>query len=93
MKHAAFVLLFAFAACGPHPAPTPQSTASPVASSSATPDDEVCHPKGVVLCALNPAVTQDTVATTICRSGWTKTVRPPASYTDCLLYTSPSPRD
>lgn len=34
--------------------------------------------------ALNPDVTPDTLAATICRSGWTKTIRPPASYTDRL---------
>jgi hypothetical protein len=34
--------------------------------------------------ALNPAVTQATVGTTICRSGWTRTVRPPVSYTNDL---------
>jgi hypothetical protein len=33
---------------------------------------------------LNPAVTQATVASTICVRGWTKTVRPPTSYTDGL---------
>jgi hypothetical protein len=32
--------------------------------------------------ALNPAVTQATIGKTICRSGWTKTVRPPAPITD-----------
>jgi hypothetical protein len=32
--------------------------------------------------ALNPAVTQATIGKTICRSGWTKTVRPPAEITD-----------
>jgi hypothetical protein len=45
--------------------------------------------------ALNPAVTQDTIATTICVPGWTKTVRPPTSYTsplrdaEMLLYHPP----
>lgn len=34
--------------------------------------------------ALNPAVTQATIQQTICKSGWTKTIRPPASYTDKL---------
>jgi hypothetical protein len=33
---------------------------------------------------LNPAVTQATVGSTICRSGWTRTVRPPVSYTNDL---------
>jgi hypothetical protein len=32
--------------------------------------------------ALNPAVTQATIGRTICLSGWTKTVRPPARITD-----------
>jgi len=29
----------------------------------------------------NPAVTQDNIADTICKDGWTSTVRPPVSYT------------
>ena len=32
----------------------------------------------------NPDVTQDTIDSTICVSGWTATVRPPASYTTAL---------
>ncbi|MET8763342.1 hypothetical protein [Lentzea sp. NPDC004782] len=34
--------------------------------------------------ATNPDVTQDTIDQTICVSGWTRTVRPPASYTNAL---------
>ncbi len=34
--------------------------------------------------ALNPDVTQDTIDSTICVSGWTATVRPPTSYTNKL---------
>jgi hypothetical protein len=34
--------------------------------------------------AINPQVTQANIATTICRTGWTRTVRPPASYTSAL---------
>lgn len=34
--------------------------------------------------ALNPAVTQATIGTTICVSGWTATIRPPSSYTMSL---------
>src|SRR2546423_2086026 len=33
---------------------------------------------------LNPDVTQANIATTICVSGWTKTIRPPTSYTNEL---------
>lgn len=31
--------------------------------------------------ALNPDVTQETIGKTICVAGWTRTIRPPASYT------------
>jgi hypothetical protein len=34
--------------------------------------------------ATNPDVTQATIGTTICRSGWTATVRPPESVTEPL---------
>lgn len=34
--------------------------------------------------ALNPDVTQTTIPQTICSRGWTKTVRPPTSYTSAL---------
>jgi hypothetical protein len=33
---------------------------------------------------LNPDVTQATIGSTVCVSGWTRTVRPPASYTSTL---------
>jgi hypothetical protein len=34
--------------------------------------------------ALNSAVTQSTIKRTICKSGWTSTIRPPTSYTNPL---------
>jgi len=34
--------------------------------------------------SLNPAVTQENIASTICDHGWTKTIRPPASFTNRL---------
>src|SRR6478736_3366179 len=37
--------------------------------------------------ALNPDVTQSTIAATICRRGWTRTIRPPVSYTNDLKRT------
>jgi hypothetical protein len=43
-----------------------------------------CHQGGATYCALNPAVTQATIAQTICVRGWTATIRPPASYTEGL---------
>ena len=33
---------------------------------------------------LNAAVTQANIRTTVCRSGWTRTVRPPTDYTNAL---------
>ncbi len=33
---------------------------------------------------LNPGVRQSTITRTICKSGWTKTIRPPVSYTNAL---------
>jgi hypothetical protein len=36
--------------------------------------------------ALNPQVTQATINQTICRSGWTRTVRPPFEYTNDLKH-------
>ncbi|MEV5709329.1 hypothetical protein [Actinoallomurus sp. NPDC052274] len=34
--------------------------------------------------AVNPDVTQETIGSTICVAGWTRTVRPPVSYTNAL---------
>ena len=34
--------------------------------------------------AINPAATQDNLASTVCKSGWAKSVRPPAAYTSAL---------
>jgi hypothetical protein len=33
---------------------------------------------------LNPAVTQANIGSTVCRTGWTATIRPPVSYTNAL---------
>jgi hypothetical protein len=33
---------------------------------------------------VNPAVTQTNIRTTICRAGWTRTIRPPVDYTNGL---------
>jgi hypothetical protein len=41
-----------------------------------------CAEPAVASGALNPIVTQATIGKTICVSGWTSTVRPPASYTN-----------
>lgn len=90
--------LIALTACTPTPAtstPTPASdtptgvattegalTAAAPAGTCRAVDgkaDRKCTPG-----ATNPTVTQFNIAQTICKSGWTKTVRPPVSYTNDL---------
>lgn len=61
------------------PAPLPTAGASPSVLA-----EDVCHPAGVAYCVLNPDVTPETIRETICVSGWTATIRPPASYTSQL---------
>jgi hypothetical protein len=59
--------------------PTPASTTAPASAAAgrlAGEPDPALTPG-----ALNPAVTQSTIGSTICVSGWTATVRPSSSYT------------
>jgi hypothetical protein len=56
---------------------------APRGSGGAGPQGIVADPRrtpGV----LNPDVTQANIRSTICKHGWTSTIRPPASYTDAL---------
>jgi hypothetical protein len=54
---------------------------SPHGSSSKGPyQADVARTPGV----LNPDVTQANINSTVCRHGWTKTIRPPTSYTNAL---------
>ena len=66
------------------PAAAPQSTAADTAGCHVVDGraDTRCTPG-----ARNPQVTQADIASTICRSGWTATVRPPANVTDALKVT------
>lgn len=69
--------------------PSPvEAPASAARASSPAPGEAVvadpCHQGAAVYCVLNPAVTEDTIRSTICVSGWTATVRPPTSYTEPL---------
>ncbi len=61
------------------PSPSPTVQAQPIL---ATPINDVCHSQGLIFCAINSQVTQDTIESTICKSGWTSTIRPPSNYTD-----------
>jgi hypothetical protein len=75
MRIALLLGALGLAACGiPSPAP-PTATCQMRGQLP----DPICTP-GVA----DPRVTQDNVATTICASGYTRTVRPPVAYTDRL---------
>lgn len=71
---------------GPTAASTDGPTAEPNLAPSPSPGGRLPGEPDPLLTpgATNPAVTQATIATTICVSGWTATVRPPASYTTAL---------
>lgn len=58
---------------------TPARAATSCSQSYLPLPDPACTPG-----ATNPDVTQDTIDSTICVSGWTSTVRPPSSYTTAL---------
>ena len=55
-----------------------------LASACSAPATPAPTPSPVLIGALNPAVTQASIRATVCRSGWTATIRPPASYTNTL---------
>jgi hypothetical protein len=77
--------LLVLTACDAVVSPTSAGPSNgPTATVGGSPAADVCHVGGAVLCAVNPNVTQATISQTICRSGWTATIRPPASYTDAL---------
>lgn len=73
--------LLLFGASRIPPQPQPLATFGPATTCVARGPlpDPVCTPG-----ARNPDVTQSTIGSTICVSGWTATVRPSVSYTDPL---------
>jgi hypothetical protein len=75
----------------PSPSATPAETALPARSPSASPfrDPQYWATQGLPDPVLtpgvaDPAVTMANLATTVCRSGYTASVRPPSSYTNRL---------
>jgi hypothetical protein len=62
------------------------ATGVPAPVSSAAPADRLPGEPDPILTpgALNPAVTQATIHSTVCVSGWTATIRPPVSFTNSL---------
>jgi len=63
---------------GPRGAPVPTISGAPMARLPGEPDP-VLTPG-----SLNPSVTQANIGSTLCKSGWTATIRPPTSYTNSL---------
>lgn len=77
-------LAICLSGCGAVALPTfDTASTSPTGSAACTVHagraDSRCSPG-----ALNPQVTQANIASTICRKGWTATVRPPTSFTEPL---------
>jgi hypothetical protein len=73
------------------PGPTRIPEASTVETTTSAPaTTATCHVRGPLpdpVCtpgATDPRVSQDTITSTVCVAGYTKTVRPPASYTDAI---------
>jgi len=81
------------------PSPTRTAGAGRTATAAPAPplvtsSGALCHPRAVpggvlpdAACTpgtANPDATQATIGSTICRAGYTATIRPPASYTDAL---------
>ena|SRR5258708_4555937 len=87
----AILLGFSFTKSGKTPitTPTPVITQANIPSISVDPNAK-CHINGVLpdtTCTpgtIDPHVTQTNIQQTICVSGYTKTVRPPASFTNNL---------
>ena len=88
---------------GRAPAPAPAAP-GPVAASGCHSGGTATEPTADPHCtpgATNPQVTPATLGQTICKKGWTKTIRPPASYTNRLKteqmraygYPDTNPRD
>lgn len=60
--------------------------AGAISPATAAPTDNVAALPNPALTpgALNPRVTQQDIYSTICRRGWTRTIRPPEEYTEAL---------
>ena len=60
------------------------TTIVPDGSTSTTVAELVLPDASITPGALNPRVRQATLAKTICKRGWTRTIRPPVAYTNAL---------
>lgn len=81
--------VFFLTSCAPIPVtatPPVTVTSSPVVTVTTAPQGDVQFLPNPTLTpgALNPAVTQDTIQSTICVPGYSGSIRPPYTYTDAL---------
>jgi len=60
------------------------ATCASAATKPTTTPDWVVQNKKVTPGALNPSVTQANISTTVCKVGWTKTIRPTVTFTNKL---------
>jgi hypothetical protein len=89
------------AGCARHAPPTRLHTAAMAALVGKSGPDDLYPVPGLTPGVLNPGVTQADIHQTICVSGWTATVRPPAQFTDALKlkgiqdygFNDPKPKD
>src|SRR5882672_10715401 len=83
------------AGCSAPPSPVPPSfpppmattVPAPAAGTTAAPECVIVDGRADVRCtpgAVNPAVTQASIAATVCLAGWSAAIRPPTSYTTPL---------
>jgi hypothetical protein len=64
---------------------TTTTSSTTTTTTTTTPAPELVLPDSAITPGkLNPSVRQKTIKKTICKSGWTRTVRPPNSYTHAL---------
>jgi hypothetical protein len=75
----------------PSPTPTDDPSATPTDGADQSGGVSVVIASGAILPnrartpgAVNPAVTESDIGSTICKSGWTSTIRPPSSVTTAL---------
>lgn len=95
---APILLMLAIACTQPTNAPAPLTVSNPANSPAVSPTTTCTYQhaaNGAVLpdpnCtpgATNPDVTQDTIGATICKRGWTTSVRPPVSVTEPQKFAS-----
>jgi hypothetical protein len=77
-------LILLLAGCARHPAPTRAPAIAAAVSVGKTGPPGLYPNPTITPGVTNPGVTQSNIHQTICVSGWTATVRPPASYTNNL---------